>query len=320
MRMDPPPSVPRASGPSPAATAAPAPELEPPGVMSGCQGLRVAPKSGLSARLLWPNSGVLVLPRITAPAALSRSTAIASSSGTKSAKMREPPVVTIPRVKRTSLMDTGTPCTAPSGSPCMMAASAIFAPWRATSAVTAQKALSVGFSRSMRASSASVSSTGESFLARMRAASSIAGSQQRALIGAPLPVELAHVDQPGDIGLSRPDPDPLVGVRDKRGRDRHVGERLARDPAPARARGQRQSQRERKEDLAAAVEHEPPVLYHHPPMTDPLRTVKPHGTVVIHRPGPSGRPLLVSEADRHGPPPTGAERDDAGRLRPARRP
>jgi len=53
-------------------------------------------------------------------------------------------------------------------------------------------------------------------------------------------------------------------------------------------------------------------------MTDPLRTVKPHGTVVIHRPGPSGRPLLVSEADRHGTPLTVAEWDDAGRLRHAR--
>ena len=53
-------------------------------------------------------------------------------------------------------------------------------------------------------------------------------------------------------------------------------------------------------------------------MTDPLRSVRPHGTVVIHRPGPAGRPLLVWEADRHGTPHTAAEWDDAGRLRQAR--
>ncbi|MEK7363595.1 MAG: hypothetical protein AAB016_06435, partial [candidate division NC10 bacterium] len=53
-------------------------------------------------------------------------------------------------------------------------------------------------------------------------------------------------------------------------------------------------------------------------MTDPLRSVRPHGTVVIHRPGPAGRPLLVWEADRHGTPHTVAEWDDAGRLRQAR--
>ncbi len=59
-------------GPSPAATAAAAPPLEPPGVRSRSQGLRVRPKSGLSVSALWPNSEVLVLPRMTAPAARRR--------------------------------------------------------------------------------------------------------------------------------------------------------------------------------------------------------------------------------------------------------
>ena len=81
-RMDPPPSVPTARGPSPAATAAPAPPLDPPGVMSRFHGFLVAPKSGLSVVPLWPNSGVLVLPIRMAPAPLRRSTATASSSGT----------------------------------------------------------------------------------------------------------------------------------------------------------------------------------------------------------------------------------------------
>jgi hypothetical protein len=81
MRSEPPPSVPRPMGPRPLATAAAAPPLDPPGVIARFQGLRVMPKSGLSVTALWPSSEVLVLPRITAPAARSRPTAIASSSG-----------------------------------------------------------------------------------------------------------------------------------------------------------------------------------------------------------------------------------------------
>ena len=46
-RVDPPPSVPRASGTLPAATAATEPPLEPPGVNAGFQGLRVVPNRRL---------------------------------------------------------------------------------------------------------------------------------------------------------------------------------------------------------------------------------------------------------------------------------
>ena len=49
MRIEPPPSLPRASGQIPAATAAPEPALEPPGVQPRFQGLRVVGKTGL-----WP--------------------------------------------------------------------------------------------------------------------------------------------------------------------------------------------------------------------------------------------------------------------------
>src|SRR5262245_42650820 len=45
MRTEPPPSVPCAAGASPAATAAAAPPLEPPGVRSRSHGLRQAPLS-----------------------------------------------------------------------------------------------------------------------------------------------------------------------------------------------------------------------------------------------------------------------------------
>src|SRR3954447_407457 len=48
-RMEPTPSVPSASGPQPAATAAAAPPLDPPLVRSTRHGLRVIPETGLSA-------------------------------------------------------------------------------------------------------------------------------------------------------------------------------------------------------------------------------------------------------------------------------
>src|SRR3974390_3197502 len=57
-RIDPTPSVPIASGPHPAATAAAAPPLDPPLVRSSDQGLRVMPVTGLSAVSLYPDSQV----------------------------------------------------------------------------------------------------------------------------------------------------------------------------------------------------------------------------------------------------------------------
>src|SRR4030095_1591928 len=120
LRIDPPPSVPRAKGASPAATAAPAPPEEPPGVwprlarvrvaaqhrVSGggpraaargqspleeppgvwprLHGLRVAPNTRLSVTPTQPSVGVFVLPSMMAPAAFRRATEGASSVGTLS--------------------------------------------------------------------------------------------------------------------------------------------------------------------------------------------------------------------------------------------
>src|SRR2546426_298921 len=168
MRIEPPPSVPSATGPQPLATATAAPPLEPPGVSAGFHGFFVTPKRGFSVMALWPNSDVLVFPRTSAPAARRRATAIASSSGTWSAKSREPPVVVSPRVKRTSLIETGTPWSGPSGSPFVTAISASRAAARACSAATTQNAFSTGLIASIRDRTASVTSIGESFLARTR--------------------------------------------------------------------------------------------------------------------------------------------------------
>src|SRR3982074_1390523 len=75
MRTDPAPSEPSAAATRPEATAAAEPPDEPPGVCSGFHGLRVAPNAVPSVNGHWPSSGLLVLPTMTAPAALSRRTA-----------------------------------------------------------------------------------------------------------------------------------------------------------------------------------------------------------------------------------------------------
>ncbi len=69
MRIDPRPSLAWATGTIPAAVAAAAPPLDPPAMCSGFQGLRQGPRWADSVVPVMPNSGVLVLPRITSPAA-----------------------------------------------------------------------------------------------------------------------------------------------------------------------------------------------------------------------------------------------------------
>jgi hypothetical protein len=90
MRIEPPPSLAWATGAMPAATAAPAPPEEPPGVWSVFQGLRVAPKRSDSVHEMAPNSGVAVLPIRTNPASSSRSISSASSSTGPGAVPRDP--------------------------------------------------------------------------------------------------------------------------------------------------------------------------------------------------------------------------------------
>ena len=80
IRIEPPPSVATCSHPMPSAAATAAPPLLPPGVRSVFQGLRVTPVSGLSVTPFQPNSGVVVLPRNTAPCSRSRATVAPSSS------------------------------------------------------------------------------------------------------------------------------------------------------------------------------------------------------------------------------------------------
>src|SRR5215467_14276384 len=92
MRIEPPASVPSPNGVTPAATEAAAPALEPPGVLPRFHGLRVIPCSGQSPTALQPNSLVVVLPMMIAPAARSRSTTGASAAATFFAMVRDPSV------------------------------------------------------------------------------------------------------------------------------------------------------------------------------------------------------------------------------------
>ncbi len=85
MRIEPPPSLPCATGQSPAAVAAAAPPLEPPAVRVVSQGFRQAPFSSDSVCAIVPSSGVFVLPRTTNPASRMRRTTAASKSGTNCA-------------------------------------------------------------------------------------------------------------------------------------------------------------------------------------------------------------------------------------------
>ena len=69
LRSEPPRSLPSAIATMPVASAAAAPPDDPPTVRSGSAGLRVGPCTGLKVLLPAPNSGTLVLPTHTAPAA-----------------------------------------------------------------------------------------------------------------------------------------------------------------------------------------------------------------------------------------------------------
>src|SRR5580693_10387029 len=126
-RIEPPVSVPMASGASYAATAADEPPDEPPGTLSRSHGLRLGPNAEFSVDEPMANSSMLVLPRMTAPACLSRLVIVASYGGCQPSRMRLPHVVGMPMVANKSLTATGTPASGPRLSPAFRLASISFA-------------------------------------------------------------------------------------------------------------------------------------------------------------------------------------------------
>src|SRR5262245_26339457 len=107
--MEPPVSVPMPSGAWYAATAAAEPPDEPPGTRFRSHGLRDGPKAEFSVEDPIANSSMLVLPRITTPAARSRAVTVASYGGCQPARIFDPQVVGMSTVVNTSLSASGTP-------------------------------------------------------------------------------------------------------------------------------------------------------------------------------------------------------------------
>ena len=122
-RIDPKPSVAWAIGSMRAPTAAAAPPLEPPEMRVRSHGFFVGPWSTGSHVSDRPSSHVLVRPKITSPAALSRRTcSVSAVAGGESAKKRDPRVIGTPaRTAVRSFTRNGTPRNGPSGSPSAMA-------------------------------------------------------------------------------------------------------------------------------------------------------------------------------------------------------
>ena len=167
----------------PAARATAAPPLLPPHVLVRSYGLRVTPKTSLNVCDPAPNSGVFVLPIVMVPAARSRWTSSASSSGTNCANTFEPNVVRMPLVGTRSLWATGSPCSGPTRSPRASAASAFTARSRASSGTSVTMALRVGLTRSIAASWASITSRAETCRSAISRASVVAGRKHRSVTG-----------------------------------------------------------------------------------------------------------------------------------------
>src|SRR3954447_9242025 len=175
IRTEPPPSVPRLSGPMPSATATALPPDEPPGVRERSHGLRVIPVSGESVTPFQPYSGVVVLPTSTAPCSRTRATAGASALvGASGSVVCEPRRVGQPRVISRSLIEVGTPSSAPIGSPRRHRSSDAAAAVTAPSASTRQNALTGGSAAAIRSSTARVASTGDTDRSRYPTSSSTA--------------------------------------------------------------------------------------------------------------------------------------------------
>ncbi len=97
MRIEPPPSPPKAIGTRPVATATADPVDEPPATRSVACGLRGMARFGLKPRGVIPYSVIGVCPRTMAPAARSRATHVASSFSMGASERLVPPRVGKPR-------------------------------------------------------------------------------------------------------------------------------------------------------------------------------------------------------------------------------
>ena len=108
-----------------------------------------------------PQSGIVVEPTMTAPDSSTRSVTGASRRGHTGSSPAHPKRIGTPTRARFSLMVTGMPSSGPSGSPRAQRRSLARAAASEASGSWAARALTVGSSRSIRAWTASWTSTGE---------------------------------------------------------------------------------------------------------------------------------------------------------------
>ena len=145
--------------------AADVPPLEPPGCRVTSHGLFAVGNMSVNVSAELPNSGVLVLPRITASVVRRRSTTAESKSGTQSTNAEQPRAVRNPSVSSRSFTQIGTPCNEPGSSPAANLRSHSAAAASAPSASGVTNALSCESSSLIRRNEASTSSTDEISLA-----------------------------------------------------------------------------------------------------------------------------------------------------------
>ena len=171
-------SLPCASGVIPAATLDAAPPLDPPGVCASDHGLRVRPRRSLSVSRRKLKPGVLVRPRMMAPAAVQLVTTGLSAFATRSRNATIPLVVAQPAWSMFSFTVTGTPCSGPSASPRATAASARSAASRALADRSTVTAFSRGLTAAIRARLASTASRDEISRRAIAAATRVASHRQ----------------------------------------------------------------------------------------------------------------------------------------------
>ena len=157
--MEPPVSVPIASGTCPAATEAALPPLDPPGVRVGSCGLRVAPNADVSVVAPMANSSRLALPTITPPAALIRRTSIASRVTDPAGNALEPQVIGMPRTATLSFTTRVLPASTPMSRPSATARSSRRAVDSAPAGSTCSSACTDGSVAAMTANASVTSST-----------------------------------------------------------------------------------------------------------------------------------------------------------------
>src|SRR5579859_4626157 len=114
-RTEPPVSEPRAAGTAPAATSAAEPPDEPPGTRDFSSGWITRPKAECSVDDPIANSSRFALPAISAPAALSLATAVASWGDCHPSRIFEAHVVGNSSVQMLSFTATGIPYRTPEG-------------------------------------------------------------------------------------------------------------------------------------------------------------------------------------------------------------